>query len=92
MALPAKDLCLGTVVRATETDFSVVECFEPNLNQCRMNQNCRLKGVLNQATQSFLAVLDGITLADLVAPGANVGGTAKTRRLHLIPGLPGASV
>lgn len=92
LALPAKDLCLGTVVRATETDFSVVECFEPSLNQCRMNQNCRLKGVLNQATQSFLAVLDGITLADLVAPVSSVVDMPKTRRVHWIPGLPGASV
>ena len=92
LLIPAKDLGLGTVVRATETDFAVVECFDDALNQCRMNGNCRLKGVLNQATQSFLAVLDGITLADLVAPVASVGDMPKTRRLQLIPGLPGASV
>ena len=92
LAVPAEDLFLGTVVRATETDFSLVECFDPALNQCRINQNCRLKGVLNQATQSFLAVLDGITLADLVAPVASFGDIPKTRRLQLIPGLPGTSV
>jgi Rrf2 family transcriptional regulator, nitric oxide-sensitive transcriptional repressor len=88
----AQDLCLGTIVRATETDFAVVECFEPSLNQCRMNPNCRLKEVLNQATQSFLAVLDGVTLADLVAPVSSVVDAAKTQRLQWIPGLPGASV
>lgn len=92
LAVPAKDLCLGTVVRATETDFAVVECFDLALNQCRMNQNCRLKGALNQATQSFLAVLDNITLADLVAPVVSVGNMPKTRRLQLIPGLPDTSV
>lgn len=92
LALPAEKLCLGTVVRATETDFAVVECFEPSQNQCRMNLNCRLKGVLNQATQSFLAVLDGTTLADLVAPMSNVVNAPKTRRAQAIPGLPGASV
>jgi len=92
LARSAQNLCLCTIVRATETDFSVVECFEPSLNQCRMDQNCRLKGVLNQATQSFLAVLDGVTLADLVAPVSNVGGKAKAQRMHWIPGLPGASV
>jgi Rrf2 family nitric oxide-sensitive transcriptional repressor len=92
LALPAENLCLGTIVRATETDFAVVECFEPSLNQCRMNPNCRLKGVLNQATQSFLAVLDGVTLEDLVAPASSVVDTAKTQRLQWIPGLPGASV
>ena len=88
LAIPAKDLFLGTVVRATETDFAVVECFEPSQNQCRMNPNCRLKGILNQATQSFLAVLDGITLVDLVAPVAGVGDATKTRRVQWIPGLP----
>jgi len=92
LAIPAKDLFLGTVVRATESDFALVECFEPSLNRCRMNQNCRLKGVLNQATQSFLAVLDAVTLADLVAPMGGVGDTAKVLRVHWIPGLPGASV
>ena len=92
LLIRAEDLDLGTVVRATETDFAVVECFEPSLNQCRMNPNCRLKGVLNQATQSFLSVLDGITLADLVAPVASVVDAPKTRRLKWIPGLPGTSV
>lgn len=92
LAVAAKDLCLGTVVRATETDFSLVECFDSALNQCRINQNCRLKGVLYQATQSFLAVLDGITLADLVAPVVSSSDMPKTRRLKLIPGLPGTSV
>ncbi len=92
LAVPAKDLCLGTIVRATETDFAVVECFEPSLNQCRMNQNCRLKGVLNQATQGFLAVLDGVTLADLVTPVSQVGCNVKNQRVRWIPGLPGAPV
>ncbi|HSO46191.1 MAG TPA: Rrf2 family transcriptional regulator, partial [Rhodoferax sp.] len=82
LALPAKDLCLGTIVRATETDFALVECFDASLNQCRMDQNCRLKGVLNQATQSFLAVLDGTTLADLVAPVNSIVNVPKSRRLH----------
>lgn len=92
LAPSAQNLCLGTVVRATETDFFVVECFEPNLNQCWMNQNCRLKGVFDQAIQSFLAVLDGVTLADLVAPASKVGGKAKAQRVYWIPGLPSASV
>lgn len=92
LLVSAKDIGLGDVVRATETDFAMVECFEPALNQCRLTQHCRLKGVLNQATQSYLAVLDGVTLADLVAPTAASADLPIGRRLHLIPGIPGSPV
>lgn len=40
-------------------------------NQCALSPQCRLKGVLQQATNSYLAVLDGVTLADLIAPPAS---------------------
>ena len=59
---------MGAVVRQTETDFAMVECFEPGSNHCGLIANCRLKGLLHQATDSFLAVLDGVSLADLIAP------------------------
>jgi len=63
---PAKDIVLGAVVRQTETDFTMVECFDPASNTCRMSRQCRLTSVLGQALQSYLKVLDGVTLADLV--------------------------
>lgn len=62
----AKDIALGDVVRQTETDFMMVECFDPAHNDCRLTGHCRLKGVFNQALQSYLQVLDRVTLADLV--------------------------
>lgn len=87
---PAQDIGLGEVVRATETDFAMVECFDPVQNQCRMSQHCRLKAVLSQATQRYLAVLDGVTLADLVASAAPArsASAVNTRHLQPIPGLP----
>lgn len=90
----AAEICLGDVVRATETDFAMVECFDPAQNQCRLSTHCRLKSVLDQATRSYLAVLDGITLADLVAPSKLTAG-ARTNpialHLRMIPGLPSTS-
>ncbi len=83
----AASINVGTVVRQTETDFNMVECFEPGSNHCALIQNCRLKGVLHQATASYLAVLDGVTLADLVAPAANRVQAPKSRK-GLVPGLP----
>jgi Rrf2 family nitric oxide-sensitive transcriptional repressor len=88
---PAHEIVLGAVVRATETDFAMVECFDPLQNACRLSTHCRLKGVLGRATQSYLAVLDGVTLADLVAPAAaDAVALAQlgARHLQLIPGLP----
>ncbi|OIQ64097.1 HTH-type transcriptional repressor NsrR [mine drainage metagenome] len=82
LLVPARDIHLGDVVRATETDFTMVECFDPKLNQCRMSQHCKLKGVLEQATQSYLAVLDAVTLADLV-PLSDAGLAATTEWISI---------
>ncbi len=70
---PAHDIRLGDVVRASESDFTMVECFDSATNQCRLDGRCRLKGLLGSALQAYLQVLDGATLADLVgAPDALV--------------------
>lgn len=71
---PAAAIQVGAVVRATETDFNLVECFDPATDHCRLSGHCRLKGVLGQAMNAYLAVLDGVTLADLVAPAAFSAG------------------
>ena len=57
---------LGQVVRKTEPNFRIVECFDMETNTCPIVPVCRLKGVLARALESFLAVLDGCTLSDLV--------------------------
>lgn len=80
---PAADIRLGDVVRQTETDFTMVECFDPAHNTCRIDGHCRLKGVLHSALASYLAVLDGVTLADLVAPGGGRNGKSQRIRLPL---------
>lgn len=63
-----QDISIGEVIRWTETDFHLVECFEPDTNACRLAGQCRLQGVLGRALQAYLAVLDGVTLADIMAP------------------------
>ncbi len=56
---------LGDVMRATEPDFALVECFTAE-NRCRISARCKLRGALEQARRAFLQVLDGYTLADLI--------------------------
>lgn len=105
LAMAAKDINLGQVLRHTEPDFAIVPCFESkflegnssdvvgknenssvdsNDNQklltenirvdlidsspktmCTISPSCQLKGVLYEATQAFIEVMDNYTLADI---------------------------
>ncbi|MTH53419.1 Rrf2 family transcriptional regulator [Bacillus mangrovi] len=66
LALDPSDINIGSVVRKTEDDFNMVECFDPVANQCVISPVCGLRHVLNKALQSYFQILDGYTLADLV--------------------------
>lgn len=60
------DINIGDVVRNTETDFDMAECFDPSGNQCLYSPACALKDVLYSATAAYLDVLDNVTLESLV--------------------------
>ncbi len=64
----AKQIRVGDVVRASETDFRLVECFDPETNQCTLSPSCRLKGLLDEALNAYFKTLDSMTLAELTAP------------------------
>ncbi|KJS74597.1 MAG: Rrf2 family transcriptional regulator [Serpentinimonas sp.] len=85
---PAHQIVLGDVIRQTETDFTLVECFDTEHNTCRLNGHCRLKGALKQAMDGYLAVLDGVTLADLTAPMPGAADAKASALIWLVPGLP----
>lgn len=57
---------VGRVVRDTEENLTLVECFDPETDRCAISPACGLQGALARALQSFLATLDEYTLADLV--------------------------
>jgi Rrf2 family nitric oxide-sensitive transcriptional repressor len=63
---------LGDVVRATEPDFALVECFGAG-NQCVITPHCRLRGALQEALGAFVATLDRYTLADLILAPRDFG-------------------
>lgn len=60
-----EDIGIGDVIRVTEPDFTLVECFATG-NQCVLTRSCRLAGVLSEAAASFHSTLDRYTLADIV--------------------------
>ena len=65
LAKRPKDIRLGDVVRATEPDFALVECFATG-NQCIITRCCVLPDVLNEALNAFIRTLDRYTLEDLM--------------------------
>jgi len=70
LARKPEEIGLGDVLRVTERQSALVECFKPETNACVISGPCRLKGVLNRALKAWFAVLDEYTLADLT--GKNV--------------------
>ncbi|WJH37960.1 Rrf2 family transcriptional regulator (plasmid) [Aliirhizobium terrae] len=60
-----KDIRIGEVIRATEPDFAIVECFGCD-NQCVITPSCGLKKLLAEALKAFLAKLDQATLKDML--------------------------
>ena len=71
---PPEEIRLGQVVRQTENDFDLVECFAAKPNQCRISPACHLQAMLAEALNSFLTTLDRYTLADLVTNKAQLHG------------------
>jgi Rrf2 family nitric oxide-sensitive transcriptional repressor len=65
LARAPQDIGLGEVVRYTESDFILAECFADNAT-CRIQGACRLHGILDEAVKALFLVLDGYTLADLL--------------------------
>ncbi|WP_378940916.1 RrF2 family transcriptional regulator [Mesorhizobium sp. ANAO-SY3R2] len=64
-----EEINIGMVVRATEEDFSLVECLQSSGGACAISPACRLKGMFAEALRAYLAVLDKYTLADVVHDG-----------------------
>lgn len=75
---------IGAVVRSTEPDFYMAECFNPGKSHCIMSAACSLKDVLNDATTAYLAVLDGVTLEFLMkTSGKRTGPEASFKSIPI---------
>lgn len=68
LAKPASEILVGEIIRKTEEDFKLVECFDPVTKHCAIETDCKLRHVLNEGLLSFLDVLDKYTIEDLAAP------------------------
>jgi len=66
---PAHTIVIGEVVRLTEPNMDLVECFNAKTNQCCIARGCALKAQLYEARRAFMAVMDKYTLADAAVTG-----------------------
>jgi Rrf2 family nitric oxide-sensitive transcriptional repressor len=72
LAKPPRKICLGDVIRVTEPDFALVECFAAG-SQCIITRSCQLRGILQEGLAAFNEVLDKYTLADLMLKPRDFG-------------------
>lgn len=74
LARRAEMINLGDVVRDTEENMDIAECFGIGVQSCALLPSCALKSVLTEAKKSFLATLDLYQLSDLICmPSGKVG-------------------
>ncbi|HAF40477.1 MAG TPA: Rrf2 family transcriptional regulator [Sphingobium sp.] len=59
LARPPADIRIGAVVRHSEPDMKMADCAT-----CAIRPACGLSGVLTEATNAFLSVLDRYSLTD----------------------------
>ena len=67
LALPPQSIRLGDVIRHSEPNLRLVECFDQQTNTCPIAPVCGLKGMLNEALLAFLDSLNRYTLADITS-------------------------
>ncbi len=59
-------IIIADVVRLTEPHMNIQECFSRETNTCPLIDRCKLTGVLYQARQGFMTILENKTLADIL--------------------------
>ncbi len=62
---PANEIKLSEVVRVTEDNFEMAECFREEGADCPLVDSCELNSALREALGAFFMVLDKYTIQDL---------------------------
>ena len=80
---PAAQISLFDVVKVTEDNFAMAECFENGVADCPLVDSCGLNSVLSKALKAFFDVLADYTIDDIV----------KARpQINFLLGIPGLDV
>ncbi len=65
LAREPETITVGEVVRAAEESFLLAECFDSGKKDCPLIMSCGFNGLLHEALEAFMDVLDTKTIADL---------------------------
>ena len=80
LAKPAEEISLLDIVRSTEDNFAMAECFDNDEAECPLVNSCALNSALREALNAFFAVLAGYSIKDLVTARSDIS---------VLLGLPG---
>ncbi len=61
-----EEINIGKLVRETEPNFRIVECFDSGHISCRIIGSCKLKNILHKSINQFYDVLNSSTLKDII--------------------------
>ena len=67
LAMAPSKINIGEVVRHTEGNLELVECFNADTNTCPLIGVCKLSNLFRTALRAFLAELDKVTLEDIAS-------------------------
>ncbi|WP_342228241.1 Rrf2 family transcriptional regulator [Rickettsiella endosymbiont of Rhagonycha lignosa] len=59
------ELTVAEIIKKTETNFHLVECFNKEKNNCIISPHCIIQKILFQAMQAFFTILENYRLKDL---------------------------
>ncbi len=83
LARPAEDIKLSEIVRITEDNFAMADCFDADGTDCPLVNHCGLNSALSEALAAFFTVLDKYTIKDITANQSRID---ELLGLHLLEG------
>lgn len=87
LARPASEISIGAVVRATESNFFLTDCFDTANRDCPLVDACGVNRVLAEALRAFFAVLDSYTIADVASDRSQLRGLLELDQPPMHPML-----
>ena len=75
------DIRIGDLVLASESDMNIIDC---QALDCRLQPGCSLKTELDRAGRAFIAVLNEVTLHDLLS---DEGMKRQFRGIDIVAGI-----